>query len=69
MASNILKSKQFGRTRALLGAVQICAIWGQNPMAILANLQGSCVQMVESSRRSTIWSLLHWGSFFSVKDT
>lgn len=43
--------------------VQNWTIWGtvldnatKKPMAILAKLKGSCVQMVESSSTSTIWS-------------
>lgn len=44
--------------------VQNCTICGtvldsvpKKPMTVLAKLQGSCVQMVESPSTSTIWSL------------
>lgn len=70
VASIILKWKKFGTTRTLPRAGRPAKLsnWGRrasvrevtkNPMVTLTELQRSCVEMGQSSRRTTITAALH----------
>ena len=70
VASIILKWKKFGTTRTLPRAGRPAKLSNQgrralvrevtkNPMVTLAELQRSCVEMGETSRRTTITATLH----------